>query len=57
MLLAFAVFAVTTGAAAPDNEGDDVPRCHGRQAEIVASQLEDDAGVLGAALLAREKLA
>ena len=30
-------------------------RC--RQAEIVASQLEDDAGVLGAALLAREKLA
>jgi len=30
-------------------------RC--RQVEIVASELEDDAGLLGAALLAREKLA
>ena len=41
MLLALAVFTATTGAAAPDNEGDDVPRCHGRQAEIVGTE-EDD---------------
>ncbi|HYG97002.1 MAG TPA: calcium-binding protein [Solirubrobacterales bacterium] len=38
VLLALAAFAVTAGAAAPDNEGDDVPRCHGRQAEIVGTE-------------------
>lgn len=41
LLLAFAALAVSAGAAAPDNEGDDVPRCHGRQAEIVGTS-EDD---------------
>ncbi|HST70771.1 MAG TPA: calcium-binding protein [Solirubrobacterales bacterium] len=41
LLLAVAVFAVTTGAAAPDDEGDDVPRCHGRQAEIVGTEEND----------------
>jgi Ca2+-binding RTX toxin-like protein len=41
LLLAFAAFAVNAVAATPDNEGDDVPRCHGRQAEIVGTD-EDD---------------
>jgi Ca2+-binding RTX toxin-like protein len=40
-LLVLAVFAATVGAAAPDNEGDDVPRCHGRQAEIVGTDGDD----------------
>jgi len=37
-LLAFAAFAAIAGAA---DEGEDVPRCHGRQAEIVGTE-EDD---------------
>jgi Ca2+-binding RTX toxin-like protein len=39
LLLASAAFAAIASAA--DNEGDDVPRCHGRQAEIVGTD-EDD---------------
>lgn len=41
LLLALTVFAAIAGAATPDDEGDDVPRCHGRQAEIVGTD-EDD---------------
>jgi Ca2+-binding RTX toxin-like protein len=39
VLLACAVFAAIAGAA--DDEGDDVPRCHGRQAEIVGTDGDD----------------
>ncbi|HEU5063045.1 MAG TPA: calcium-binding protein [Solirubrobacterales bacterium] len=38
-LLALAVFAAIATAA--DDEGDDVPRCHGRQAEIVGTDGDD----------------
>ncbi|MFL5834451.1 MAG: calcium-binding protein [Solirubrobacterales bacterium] len=40
LLLASAAFAAIASAA--DNEGDDVPRCHGRQAEIVGTDGDDD---------------
>lgn len=40
LLLVSAAFAAVAGAA--DNEGDDVPRCHGRQAEIVGTDGDDD---------------
>ncbi|HEU5252307.1 MAG TPA: calcium-binding protein [Solirubrobacterales bacterium] len=40
LLLASAAFAAV--AAAADNEGEDVPRCHGRQAEIVGTDGDDD---------------
>jgi Ca2+-binding RTX toxin-like protein len=40
LLLASAAFAAIAGAA--DNEGDDVPRCHGREAEIVGTDGNDD---------------
>ena len=40
LLLASAAFAAIARAA--DNEGDDVPRCHGRQAEIVGTDGNDD---------------
>lgn len=39
LLLAFAAFAVSAGAATQDEE--DVPRCHGRQAEIVGTDGDD----------------
>jgi Ca2+-binding RTX toxin-like protein len=39
-LLVLAAFAAVAGAA--DNEGDDVPRCHGRQAEIVGTDGDDE---------------
>ncbi|HWO82299.1 MAG TPA: calcium-binding protein [Solirubrobacterales bacterium] len=39
LLLASAAFAAIASAA--DNEGDDVPRCHGRQAEIVGTDGND----------------
>jgi Ca2+-binding RTX toxin-like protein len=41
LLLAFAALAVSAGAAEVDNEGEDVPRCHGRQAEIVGTDGDD----------------
>jgi Ca2+-binding RTX toxin-like protein len=40
LLLASAAFAAIASAA--DNEGDDVPRCHGRQAEIVGTDGDDE---------------
>lgn len=39
LLLALAACAVSAGAATPDEE--DVPRCHGRQAEIVGTDGDD----------------
>ena len=40
LLLASAAFAAIASAA--DDEGDDVPRCHGRQAEIVGTDGDDE---------------
>jgi Ca2+-binding RTX toxin-like protein len=40
LLLASAAFAALAGAAEP--EGEDVPRCHGRQAEIVGTEGDDE---------------
>jgi Ca2+-binding RTX toxin-like protein len=41
LLLAFAAFAVSAGVVTVDAEGDDVPRCQGRQAEIVGTDGDD----------------